>query len=83
MRQYLVLGCGPAGRAAAREIRSQDRTGQVTLVSREFTPFYLRPALPDYVAGAIDKGQIVIQDREVLEDPGIQVRSGCRAYVRF
>jgi len=83
MRQYLVLGCGPAGRAAAREIRSQDRTGQVTLVSREFTPFYLRPALPDYVAGAIDKGQIVIQDREVLEDPGIQVRSGCRVYRLF
>lgn len=83
MRQYVILGCGPAGRAAAREIRSQDSKGQVTLVSQEFTPFYLRPALADYVAGSLGKREIVLQDDKVLGDPGIEVRAGCRVYRLF
>lgn len=83
MRQYVILGCGPAGRAAACEIRSEDPKAQVTLVSREFTPFYLRPALADYVAGMLGRREIVLQDKKILEDPGIEVRAGCRVYRLF
>jgi NADPH-dependent 2,4-dienoyl-CoA reductase/sulfur reductase-like enzyme len=83
MRQYVILGCGPAGRAAAREIRNQDPQGRVTMLSREFTPFYLRPALADYVAGSLGKRVILTQEKEILEDPGIEVRGGCRVYRLF
>ena len=83
MRQYVILGCGPAACAAAREVRVQDPRGRVTLVSREFTPFYLRPALADFVAGTVGHAALVQQDPEILEDPGIEVRAGCRVYRVF
>ncbi|HSH68374.1 MAG TPA: FAD/NAD(P)-binding oxidoreductase, partial [Deferrisomatales bacterium] len=83
MRQYVILGCGPAARAAAREVRVQDPRGRVTLVSREFTPFYLRPALADFVAGSVGREALVQQDPRILEDPEIEVRAGCRVYRVF
>lgn len=83
MKQYVILGCGPAGRAAAREVRAQDPRGRVTLVSREFTPFYLRPALADYVAGAVERSALLSGDPALLADPGVEVRAGCRVYRLF
>jgi nitrite reductase (NADH) large subunit len=83
MREYVILGCGPAGRAAAQEVRSQDPKGRVTLVSREFTPFYLRPALADYVAGAVGRGVLVQQEPELQRDTAVDVRAGCRVYRLF
>ncbi|WP_461394912.1 FAD-dependent oxidoreductase, partial [Deferrisoma sp.] len=53
MRQYVILGTGPAGTAAAETIRAEDPKARITMVSREFTPFYLKPALADYVAGRV------------------------------
>ncbi len=83
MRQYVILGCGPAGRAAAREVRRLDPAGRVTLVSREFSPFYLRPALADYVAGSLARAALVPGDPELQGDPGVEVRAGARVYRLF
>ncbi len=83
MRQYVILGCGPAGRAAAREVRGQDPKGQITLVSREFTPMYLRPALADFVAGSLGRRELVVQDQELAADPAVEIRAGCRVYRLF
>lgn len=83
MRQYVILGCGPAGRAAAAEARRQDPKGEITLVSREFTPIYLRPALADFVAGTLGRGELVVQDPDLVGDPGVTVRGGRRVYRLF
>lgn len=83
MRQYVILGCGPAGRAAAREIRAQDPTGRISLVSREFTPFYLRPALADFVSGALGKRDLVLHEEDLAGDPELEVRAGARVYRLF
>ncbi len=83
MRQYVVLGCGPAGRTAARRIREEDPKGRVTLVTREFTPFYLKPALADFVAGSLGQRDLIVQDEGVLDDPEVQVRAGSRVYRLF
>jgi NADPH-dependent 2,4-dienoyl-CoA reductase/sulfur reductase-like enzyme len=83
MLQYVILGCGPAGRAAAQEIRARDPKARVTLVTREFTPFYLRPALADYVAGALSRSELVQQETAILGDPGVEVRAGARVYRLF
>ncbi|NTU59486.1 MAG: NAD(P)/FAD-dependent oxidoreductase [Deltaproteobacteria bacterium] len=78
MRQYVILGCGPAGCAAAKEIRAEDPGSKVTLVSREFTPFYLRPILADFVAGSVARAQLVAQDPLLLGDTGVEVKAGAR-----
>lgn len=83
MRQYVILGCGPAGRAAAREVRAQDPSARVTLVSREFTPFYLRPAVPDFVSGALGRDDLVMQEPDLLGDPAVEVKAGARVYRLF
>jgi NADPH-dependent 2,4-dienoyl-CoA reductase/sulfur reductase-like enzyme len=83
MREYVILGSGPAGRAAALEIRGLDAKARVTLVTSEFTPFYLRPALPDYVAGSLGRNELVLAEAEILNDPGVELRTGCRAYRLF
>jgi NADPH-dependent 2,4-dienoyl-CoA reductase/sulfur reductase-like enzyme len=80
MRQYVILGCGPAGRAAAKTIRQEDRGARVTMVSREFSPFYLRPALADFVIGSLGARQLVLPDPEIAADPGIDVKAGHRVY---
>jgi len=44
-RQYLLVGNGPAGWAAAEAIRQRDPRGQITILSHEGTAFYSRPGL--------------------------------------
>jgi nitrite reductase (NADH) large subunit len=83
MKQYVILGCGPAGRAAAAEVRRQDPKGGVTLVSREFTPIYLRPGLADFLAGTLGRRELVVPDPDLAGDPGVAVRAGRRVYRLF
>ncbi len=83
MREYVILGCGPAGRAAAREARLQDPDGRVTMVTSEMSPFYLRPALPDLVSGALDRSSLVRRDEALQGDAGVEVRAGRRVYRVF
>jgi NAD(P)H-nitrite reductase large subunit len=44
-KQYLLVGNGPAGWAAAEAIRERDPHGQITILSHEGTAFYSRPGL--------------------------------------
>lgn len=80
MRQYVILGCGPAGCAAAKTIREEDPDAQITMVSREFSPFYLRPALADFVIGSVGARQLVRPDPDIAGDPRIEVRAGHRVH---
>ncbi|RMG91173.1 MAG: NAD(P)/FAD-dependent oxidoreductase [Candidatus Dadabacteria bacterium] len=83
MRQYVILGTGPAGTAAAETIRAEDPKARITMVSREFTPFYLKPALADHVAGRMARDRLVRPDTPVLQDPETEVRAGARVYRVF
>jgi NAD(P)H-nitrite reductase large subunit/Pyruvate/2-oxoacid:ferredoxin oxidoreductase delta subunit len=50
-RQYVILGSGPAGIAAAEAIRSLDPAGRITLVSDEPEGYYSRPGLAYFLTG--------------------------------
>ncbi len=83
MRQYVILGTGPAGTAAAEVVRQEDPKARITLVSREFTPFYLKPALAVFVAGRLERDRLIRPDTPVLKDPYTEVRAGARVYRVF
>ena len=51
---YLMIGAGPAALAAAGTLRLADRTGRVTILSREKIKPYSRMALPYVLAARID-----------------------------
>ena len=42
--KYVIIGCGPAGIKAAKTIRENDADSNITLISEELKPFYIKPA---------------------------------------
>ena len=77
--KYLILGCGPAGIAAAKAVRGKDKKGEIVVVTEELAPPYLRPLLTELVMGRADVAGIVDPQAQDLADRGIQVRHGKRA----
>jgi nitrite reductase (NADH) large subunit len=63
MTNYLIIGNGVAGNAAAENIRKSDPEGKIAIFSREDRPFYYVPALPEYLAGEKNADQIIIHAR--------------------
>ncbi len=77
--KYLILGCGPAGIAAAKAVRGKDKKGEIVVVTEEAGPPYLRPLLTELIMGRADVAGIVDPQSQDLADRGIQVRPGKRA----
>jgi NADPH-dependent 2,4-dienoyl-CoA reductase/sulfur reductase-like enzyme len=77
--KYLILGCGPAGIAAAKAVRGKDKKGEIVVVTEEQGPPYLRPLLTELIMGRADVAGIVDPQAQDLADRGIQVRHGKRA----
>ncbi len=62
--RYVIIGGSVAGIAAAKSIRENDSSGDITVVSGEKAGPYYRPLLPQLIAG--QKGE---QDIRYAEDP--------------
>lgn len=77
--RYLILGCGPAGIAAAKAIRGSDKNGEIVIVNEEESAPYLRPLLTDLIAGRADKSALADPQAESLAEIGANVRRGKRA----
>ena len=77
--KYLILGCGPAGIAAAKAVRGRDKKGEIVVVTEEQGPPYLRPLLTELIMGRADVAGIVDPQSQDLADRGILVRYGKRA----
>jgi NADPH-dependent 2,4-dienoyl-CoA reductase/sulfur reductase-like enzyme len=77
--KYLILGCGPAGIAAAKAVRGKDKKGEIVVVTEEQGPPYLRPLLTELIMDRADVAGIVDPQAQDLADRGIQVRHGRRA----
>lgn len=76
--RYLILGSGPAGISAARAIRGRDRKAEVVVVTEEHAAPYLRPLLPELVAGEKDAAALADPQGKALAEEGISLRTGRR-----
>jgi NAD(P)H-nitrite reductase large subunit len=63
-RQYLLVGNGPAGWAAAEAIRQRDSQASITLLSQEGTDFYSRPGLAYLLTGDLPEQQLFARTDE-------------------
>lgn len=77
--RYLILGCGPAGIAAAKAIRGRDKKGEIVVATEEQGPPYLRPLLSDLIMGRVEVSGIADPQAGDLAERGIEVRNGKRA----
>src|SRR2546425_13049626 len=62
MAHYVILGNSAAGLTAVDAIRERDKTGPITLVSKEPDPAYARVALPYILSKEKNLRQITLQD---------------------
>lgn len=71
--KYLIIGNGIAGLAAAREIRSNDEKGTITMVSSESSLTYYRVKLTEYISKDFIDEDLLVSKENWYNDKGIQV----------
>ena len=76
---YLIIGSGVAGTAAAQAIRKIDPYGPLTIVTTEPYPFYSRIRLIDFLAGNLKPEQLFLKKPEWYAEQGITLRMSTRA----
>src|SRR4030042_784534 len=78
MTHYLIIGNGVAGTTAAENIRKLDKTGKITVVTEEATPFYYRMRLPDFISGDLTEDKLNGKKDQWYKDQGIDLRLNTR-----
>jgi len=58
MNHYLIIGSGAAGISAAEAIRSQDKSGEITIACGETDGYYSRPGLAYLLTGELPEQQL-------------------------
>ena len=78
MADYLIIGNGVAGTTAAENIRKLDKTGKITIVTEESTPFYYRVRLPEFMSGDLAEDKLSAKKDQWYKDQGIDLRLNTR-----
>jgi NAD(P)H-nitrite reductase large subunit len=74
MTEYLIIGNGVAGTTAAENIRKLDKSGNITVVTEESTPFYYRMRLPEFISGDLTEDKLSGKKGQWYKDQGIDLR---------
>lgn len=72
MYDYLIIGNGIAGLAAAEEIRKNDENGKILIVSKEEIPTYWRTRLSALIAKDFDKDDIYVKKEDWYQEKNIE-----------
>lgn len=75
-QRYLLVGGGVAALEAAKAIRKQDPTGQITMVCGENTIPYSRPGLSDLVAGTNGFTDLLLKPMDWYAENNIRLLCG-------
>lgn len=77
--RHLILGCGPAGIAAAKAIRARDKGAEIVIATEEAGPPYIRPLLTDVVTGGQERYSVLDPQAADLEAKRVRILRGKRA----
>ncbi|HKJ13554.1 MAG TPA: FAD-dependent oxidoreductase [Desulfobulbales bacterium] len=78
MKKYLIIGSGVAGTTAAENIRQNDATGEITIVTDEDLPFYYRVRLPDYLGGIVAESELIAKKKAWYDQKKILLKLNSR-----
>ena len=78
MKRYLIVGNGVAGTTAAENIRANDATGEIIIVSDEDLPFYYRVRLPDYLGGGVAESELIAKKKAWYDEKKISLKLNTR-----
>lgn len=74
--EYLIIGGGIAGVAAAEAIRSRDSGGSVVILSAEPHLLYSRVLLPSFLKGRIPRERLFLRAAEQMSEARIEIAAG-------
>lgn len=60
---FVIIGNGAAGYRAAKSLRRADADAQISVITEDRHPFYLRRQLADFVAGVLSLPELIFQSR--------------------
>lgn len=69
----IIIGDGPAGEKAAEIIRRENPEDEITIVTEESCPFYLRPGLVNYLAGELKDHTFCTKDISKYQERNINL----------
>ena len=75
--RIVVIGNGAAGNSAVETIKKHRPQVETIMVARERFPFYSACALPDCLAGWVERPQLFLKQVADYERMGISARLGC------
>ena len=76
MKNYVIIGNGAAAVGAIEGIRSLDRGGKITVVSRENRHVYCRPLISYLLEGKTDENLMLYRPEDFYERNGVKVIYG-------
>lgn len=79
MKQYVIIGNGIAAAGCIEGIRSQDREGEILVISKEKHPVYCRPLISYYLEGKTDLSKMNYRAADFYEANGCRVIFGKEA----
>src|SRR5438093_2499337 len=79
MTHYVILGNSAAGLTAIEAIRARDKTGPITLISKEPDPAYSRVAVPYILSKEKNLRQITLQEPDYFKAQGVETVIGIGA----
>jgi NAD(P)H-nitrite reductase large subunit len=75
---FVIIGNGAAGYRAAKALRRADSDAQVSLITEESYPFYLRRQLGEFLAGNLTLAELIFQSRNAYRRERIDLFLGTR-----
>lgn len=73
---HLIIGAGPAALAAAQAIRARDKSGAITLLTREEVSPYSPAALPYLISGELSAPNLFAKGEAALRNLGVDIAKG-------
>lgn len=73
---YVIIGNGPAGNHAARNLREKDTAAKITIISDECIPYYYKPKLTGFIEGKISTEELMVYSLEDYVKHDIRIRLG-------
>lgn len=72
MPNFVIIGGGITGVAAAEQLRKLDPNAVVTIIEREIEPLYSRVLLPHYIKGIVPREKVFLKQEAWYQKEGIE-----------
>jgi nitrite reductase (NADH) large subunit len=73
---YVILGNGAAGIAAAEQLRKIDKKSEITILSEENYDVYSKCMLPDFLSGELSEDRLFIREKDFYNKNDIRTFYG-------